>query len=318
MKFDKLQLLRASSIGVDFEKTEAFAKNQDKYADLVFHFKPETLLNYNDMNQKYLIFDTNISEFELMTPTNPMKVSQKYTNIDLLHDKATKNTYFSYKEFERDLFKVFNTVLQTRCFSQTSRNYLTTLLDYYLKNIKSKKFPSLFFAVKSHDIETIVSQETLYKLPCSNWPVIPKSFRHYVSIDSYIPIEQNHDVKKDLKAYKSTVKCPENCACWEFDALGDFSYELSTWLSKCPNRAQKIECDKNAHDGVCKNMGIGMKQRKILGIDVEETLSWGIDIYTRKNIFMVLPENKDELEAKFEFIQNKLMKAINLQAFLQF
>jgi hypothetical protein len=314
MKFDRLEILRKSSLGIDFEKCEMFLKYQEKYSELHYNFKPETFLKYNDMSQKYLIFNTSTFEFDFIGTLEPMKISHKYNNIDLIHEKASKNMYFSYQEFEKDLFKVFTTVIQTRCFSQSSRNYITSLIEYYLKSIKSKKFPSLFFSVKYHDLETIVSQETLYKLPCTNWPVIPKSFRHYVNIDSYIPIE-NLDVQKELKAYKTTVKCEENCACRSFATLGDFSYEFSTWLSPCPNRAQKIECDKNSHEGVCKNMAIGLKQRKLLGEDVEEGLSWGIDIYTRKNIFLILPENKDEIDAKFEFIQNKLMKAINLQVF---
>lgn len=32
------------------------------------------------------------------------------------------------------------------------------------------------------------------------------------------------------------------------------------------------------------------KKNKILDVDVEESLAWGIDLYTRKNIFHLLPE----------------------------
>jgi hypothetical protein len=54
------------------------------------------------------------------------------------------------------------------------------------------------------------------------------------------------------------------------------------------------------------------KTRKAVGKDVEETMSWGIDIYTRKNIIFVLPETVSEDE-KFHFIQHKLLKSVNLQ-----
>jgi hypothetical protein len=37
---------------------------------------------------------------------------------------------------------------------------------------------------------------------------------------------------------------------------------------------------------------------------------WGIDIYTKKNIFLVLPENLPE-DDKMNWIESKLMKAIN-------
>ena len=46
--------------------------------------------------------------------------------------------------------------------------------------------------------------------------------------------------------------------------------------------------------------------------EVEETLCWGIDPYTRKNIFYLLPDNL-EVDMKFSFIQFSLMKALNLQ-----
>jgi hypothetical protein len=44
----------------------------------------------------------------------------------------------------------------------------------------------------------------------------------------------------------------------------------------------KTECAEVSHEGECKNMI--RKTRKTVGKDVEETMSWGIDIYTWKNI----------------------------------
>jgi hypothetical protein len=46
--------------------------------------------------------------------------------------------------------------------------------------------------------------------------------------------------------------------------------------------------------------------------DVEETLCWGLDLYTRKNVFYILPEDCTD-EERNDFISNSLMKAINLQ-----
>lgn len=310
-----MEILREKPTNTNFESSEPFLKFQEKLERQEIHcnFKPESFLSYNDPSQKYLIFNSSIYEFELFNKPSPPKISKRFTDIDFIHQRATKNMYFYFRDFEKDLFKVFSTLLQTRCSSPASKSYLATIIEQYLKIVKSKKIPSNFLTTKAHDLETIVYQECEYKLPCSNWPVIPKSFRHYQYIESYVPIDPKQDVLKDLKAYKPTIKCPENCGCWSFETLGDFSYELSTWVSTCPNRAQKIECDENSHEGVCKNMAIRLKNRKLLGKDVEERLSWGIDIYTRKNIFMVLPECKEEIETKYDFIQNKLIRAINFQ-----
>lgn len=314
MDNDFCNLLRKNTLGVDIESGEMFLKYKEKYAESPYFFTPEDIFRYNE--QKYLIynaqnfkFDPNLSSSSLSN----LKLNNKYNNIDIIHEKATKNEYFTYKEFEDDLFKVFNTVLKTRCQSQTSINYLNSQVVQYLKNIKAKKYPSTFLSFKLQDLNNIFAQETAYKMNCTVWPVIPKSFRHYETIDSYEPVIGSLNVELDLKAYKFPKKCPENCACFNFETLGEFSLEFSTWVSTCPNRAEKIECDEKSHAGICKNMGIGLKQRKILGEDVEERLSWGIDIYTRKNIYWVLPDNKEEIDKKFDFIQNKLMKAINLQ-----
>ena len=296
MKFDRLALLRKDSLAIDFENSEPYLKSQEKYSEIHYNFNPEFFLNYSDLSQKYLTFQTQEYRFEYGSNPDPIKITTKYNNIDVIHDKATKNIYFSFKEFEKDLIKMFYTVMTNRCISKASSNYITSLIEYYLKCLKVKKYPTTFLSVKLQDINNIVSQETGFKLPCSNWPVIPKSFRHYVTIDEYTPVDPKQNVTNDLKSYKKPVKCPEGCACWNYETLGEFSYELCTWVSTCPNRAQQIECDSTSHPGCCKNMAIGSKQRKILGSDVEERLSWGIDIYTRKNIFLVLPENKDEVE----------------------
>lgn len=44
---------------------------------------------------------------------------------------------------------------------------------------------------------------------------------------------------------------------------------------------------------------------------MKETLCWGIDLYTKKNIYYLLPEQANE-ESKHRFIQTSLMKSANL------
>ena len=68
--------------------------------------------------------------------------------------------------------------------------------------------------------------------------------------------------------------------------MGEFNLESSTWISDCKNRAKNTECQ---HCNCC-NKAIAEKRGKVLNKDVEETLCWGIDLYTRKNIIHILPE----------------------------
>lgn len=313
MSNDSCNLLRRSTLGIDVESSELFTKSTEKINHSQHYFDAEEIFHYI-YNQKTLVFDFSENKQHSNSNFSKLKIKERYNNIDYIHEKAASNEYFTYSKFEKDLFKMFNTVIKTRCLSKSACNYVNYQITQYLKLVKSKKLPSTYLVLKLQDLNNIFTQEAHYKIETSVWPIIPKSFRHYKTIESYEPVNPNQDVKADLKAYNFPTKCPDNCCCFSFETLGDFSYEQSTWISNCPNRKEKMECDENSHNGICKNMGIGRKQRKILGEDVEERLSWGIDIYTRKNIFWVLPDSRDEIDKKFDFIQNKLMKAINLQA----
>ena len=91
-----------------------------------------------------------------------------------------------------------------------------------------------------------------------------------------------------------------------------FSYESSTWVSRCKNRVNKIECDEKSHNGKeCKNMAIRKGQEKKLDIDVKETLCWGLDVYSRNIIAYVLDFNSNEKNQ--DFVEKGLIKAINYQ-----
>lgn len=69
--------------------------------------------------------------------------------------------------------------------------------------------------------------------------------------------------------------------------LKDFSWDEGNWKSTCKNRANRIECESCNN---CLNQSNKLKKEKVIGKDVQEQLCWGIDLYTRKNIFYLLPE----------------------------
>lgn len=114
-----------------------------------------------------------------------------------------------------------------------------------------------------------------------------------------------------MKSSCEIVDCGEDCACWNLETLGFFSYEKMTWESECPNRKKRIECN---HDHPCSNMKIKSGKRKKLKEDVIEKLCWGMDFYTFENIFWMLPMD-ESTDLKYSFIQHNLKKAINVQVF---
>jgi [histone H3]-lysine4 N-trimethyltransferase ATXR3 len=70
--------------------------------------------------------------------------------------------------------------------------------------------------------------------------------------------------------------------------MGNFNNEFMFWESTCPNRKNRIECENCEN---CRNCERAKKKNKILDQDVEEAIAWGIDLYTRKNIFHLLHES---------------------------
>ena len=78
-----------------------------------------------------------------------------------------------------------------------------------------------------------------HKIQCSNWPIIPKSYRKYENINNYLASKEV-DIYDKLKTEIKPKECPENCACYFFENLGSLNLEKGSWVSDCPNRAGTI------------------------------------------------------------------------------
>ena len=59
-------------------------------------------------------------------------------------------------------------------------------------------------------------------------------------------------------------------------------------------------------------MSLYKKDYKIIDIDVEERYSWGIDLFTYRNLLYIFPENFDSDSQYYkDFIEKTLILAIN-------
>lgn len=71
-----------------------------------------------------------------------------------------------------------------------------------------------------------------------------------------------------------------------------FSFETMCFQSCCPCLARNTECDdacgcrppSEQLPGGCLNRAVGSRNALVLGRDVAEVDTWGMDCYTRKNI----------------------------------
>ena len=190
--------------------------------------------------------------------------------------------------------------------SNRAKTYLTAIYFDMVKLIQEAKpnFKVLF----ENDIKILLENNKLPRVNFAEFKNVPKR-KEYQEIQEYEHIFKNRTESKT----KSTIvpKCDGIC-CEHFQDLGPLNLEKGKWDSKCQDRMMNVECNPDicgCDREKCKNMAILNKKSKILGSDVIEKHSWGIDLYTYRNLIEFLPLNfSDELKSK-KFIEKTLIKA---------
>ncbi|KAL4444781.1 hypothetical protein ABPG74_015989 [Tetrahymena malaccensis] len=265
----------------------------------------------NDQNEKQQLEQSMIGSYltELNEETRYNLEHTTVTSIDRIRDRAINNVYFSFEEVDLDFKKLFIYALYKRCGSIESINYICNIIDNYNSVVQRRAAKSKTIQTKIADLQKLFKLDLDNKFQVKTWPFIPTNHRTYECIKDYYPEPPSNkeSIYETLRSEKKPVECSESCVCMDLNSLGNFSLEQGTWSSECPNRRERIECTH--HD--CKNSQGFHGRQKVLGVDVKETLCWGIDQYTKKNIYYILPENEKE-DVKFRFIQCSLMKAANL------
>lgn len=87
---------------------------------------------------------------------------------------------------------------------------------------------------------------------------------------------------------------------------------LTSEKCKCAN--VKVECDKDCgcDPAKCSNRQMSLKQSLRLELDLEEKVSWGMDICTQVNFLTIMPRNIPLL-VQSVFVEKKLIYAIQQQ-----
>ena len=184
--------------------------------------------------------------------------------------------------------------------------YLNTIYIRLVQLIQQLNFDELFEA----DVRLMINNN---KLPKSNMSI------------SSLPIHKDFEIISDYHHIKPeetekvlvtsiTPSCEGGC-CNEINQLGPFSLDNSKWNCCCKDRSNNIECDPNickCDINICKNLSLYKKEYKIINIDVEERYSWGIDLYTYRNLLYIFPENFDNDSQYYkDFIEKTLILVIN-------
>ena len=182
--------------------------------------------------------------------------------------------------------------------------YLNTIYIRLIQLIQQLNFDLLF----ENDVKTMINNNKLPKSTISSLPIHKK----FEIISDYHHIKPEETEK--ILVTSIIPNCEGGC-CDEINRLGIFNLDNSKWNCSCKDRANNIECDPNickCDINKCKNLSLYKKEYKIIDIDVEERYSWGIDLFTYRNLLYIFPENFDIDNQHYkDFIEKTLILALN-------
>lgn len=103
--------------------------------------------------------------------------------------------------------------------------------------------------------------------------------------------EQEAEIRKKMQTDKK-VRCTGEY-CSRIEDLGPFKVGQDMWETKCACRLARVECtdECGCDPAKCQNRQMSLKQGLVLGKDVVEKISWGIDMCTGVNLLNLLPSH---------------------------
>lgn len=119
-------------------------------------------------------------------------------------------------------------------------------------------------------------------------------------------IKLNNDDNNDTN---TNLHITGTSCCEDYSKLGPFDLEKGKWKGQCKDKSNNLECDPShcsCNPNTCKNMEFRNKTYLKLGVDVIQKYSWGIDLYTFRNMMEFLPSNFDE-EYKACYVEKVLI-----------
>lgn len=120
-----------------------------------------------------------------------------------------------------------------------------------------------------------------------DWRKTPYAPRPYERLQKYHIVEEvtRQAIENKLSTHKGGGCAGDHCNTRE--ALGTYSLEAEGFDTACSCLARNTECDAACGcdgTGQCLNRAITRREALVLGQDLAEINSWGMDCYTRKNI----------------------------------
>lgn len=234
------------------------------------------------------------------------------TSISILRAKVVWNYYLNIEDFLEDIKSMVEVTLK-RCTNRLAREYVTNLLIFISELCDNCKASfQVQVEIDFHEFyERVTEAERLQVSGVWNKKPMPR--RKYFPIENFIPGMKGDTTVLDRLKTKLRGHC-DGKNCLRYEDLGPLSLSDETWLSKCEDRKQKIECDNECgcKNSGCKNRSITTRETKKMGIHVQEIESWGVDYFTISLIIAIMPKNiSSEIAGKF--VEEALSKALQRQ-----
>ena len=240
---------------------------------------------------------------------NSININNKVDNNSMIIEDEKKNDINGTKNNQEDSkydIDGFIIPIQNYKYKDLYIIYLNTIYIRLIQLIQELNFDDLF----ENDVKLMISNN---KLPKSNMSISSLPIRKEFEI-----ISDYHHIKPEetekILITPITPSCEGEC-CDEINKLGPFNLDNSRWNCSCKDRSNNIECDPNickCDINKCRNLSLYKKEYKRINIDVEERYSWGIDLYTYRNLLYIFPENFDSDSQYYkDFIEKTLILAIN-------
>ena len=295
---------------------------------------------YNNEKEERIIYSPNSDSPEvtklnknkhtIMKPKKPnrwkeLKINSKFHK---LYTKISHNYYISFQLFEEDINKYFY-FLQVKSLNIITCSYISSLYVYAINLLCEKK--NIIDGLMMEELENLYkgSLSEAHKKLKDNKKEIMLVERKYKQISDYelpICLQGNssspskafckEEIQEEIKRIRhvSQIHSCDGICCNSLEKLGPYDIQRNVWITPCPCRFAKEECNEKCKctNKECKNRQL--LQNKSLDVQqgIKEVFSWGIDTYTSMYFYKVIPTdmNKDYVSILLDEIISKAL--INL------
>lgn len=127
-----------------------------------------------------------------------------------------------------------------------------------------------------------------------DWRKTPYVPRPYERLKAYHIVEEAAREVIERKLRTKKMGGCDGTHCTNREGLGSYNVEAEGFVSGCTCLQRNTECDSACacSSEVCLNRAVTNRKTLVMGVDVDEVDSWGMDCYTRRNILDAVLESQ--------------------------